>query len=275
MNSNLISAVKVDRPFRGRWQLPAAQPPRFSTANFRLILILVTAVLLQGVCRAGDTAYQALRVLGRERTSALLNRVIQVEGREGAPQPGVWKVVLDDPAARGGVREFEVQNGKVSSERTPVHAYSGTAAEAVMDFKKLNLDSAGAFTIANKEAAAARVGFDTVDYVLRCGDNAGAPVWILKLTDDKRQVVGTIQISADSGAVVSRVGFGTGVRHDGPATENPDAVQDNTRRDTMGHKIKQSFINAGASMEEFFTGRRTLDRTHADQDPPVDQGRGD
>ena len=35
----LISAVKVDRDLRARWQMLVAQPPNFSTAEFRIIRI--------------------------------------------------------------------------------------------------------------------------------------------------------------------------------------------------------------------------------------------
>ena len=235
----------------------------------KFIPILSAVLLLQCVCQAGDTAYQALRVLGRERTQVVLNRVIEVTGRDGSPQPVLWKIVLDDPSARGGVREFEVQGGHVTSERTPVHAYSGVANEAVMDFKVLNLDSTGAFTIANKEAAAARLGFDNVDYVLRCGDLNKAPVWVLKLMDDKKQNVGTIQISADTGAVVHRDGFGTAATGEvagRPKGNDSDAYDDdqNGQKNGMRSKIKESFIHAGASVEEFFTGHRTLEQPRGD-----------
>ena len=232
------------------------------------ISILSAMLMLQCVCQAGDTAYQALRVLGKERTQVALSRVIEVGGREGAPQPVVWKIVLDDPSARGGVREFEVQNGKVASERTPVHAYSGSADEAVMDFKKLNLDSSGAFIIANKEASAARLGFDNVDYVLRCGDGNKAPVWILKLIDDKKQNVGTIQISADTGQVQNKEGFGAAAEvpaWKGKGNDSDDYDYDqNGKKTGLGSKIKESFIHAGASVEEFFTGHRSLDDKKGD-----------
>ena len=138
-----------------------------------------------------------------------------------------------------------------------------------MDFKKLNLDSVGAFTIANKEAAAARIGFNSVDYVLRCGDLDRAPVWILKLVDDKKQSVGTIQISADTGAIVRREGFGvaTTVETADKLKRNDSDAYDYDRdgqKPGLGSKIKESFIHAGANVEEFFTGRRTLDQPRGD-----------
>ena len=102
-----------------------------------------------GVAFAGaacaQTAYDALRQIGRELGDQNLNRVIEVTGRDGTPQPRTWRVLLSDPRARAGVREVEVQRGKIASQRTPVKGYSGRPENAVMDFQKLNLNSDGAF----------------------------------------------------------------------------------------------------------------------------------
>src|SRR5438876_901279 len=104
--------------------------------------VFTVVLLSQALCCFGrDTAYQALRAIGTAKGQDVLNHVIKVQGRNGEPQPARWKVVTDDATAPGGVREFEVENGRIVSEHTPVKSYSGTATNAVMDFQKLNLDS--------------------------------------------------------------------------------------------------------------------------------------
>jgi hypothetical protein len=149
---------------------------------------------------AADTAYSALRVLGKRDGQDVLNHVVEVRGRDGAPQPEVWKIVIDDPHARGGVREVEVQRGKIVSERTPTSHGVGGA----MNFNQLNLDSEGAFTVVNQEAQKTNVLFDRVDYTLRAGVGGGAPVWELDLSDGKNGRVGSVEIAADSGTVLRR-----------------------------------------------------------------------
>ncbi len=167
-------------------------------------LLLPMAVATVQVAYAQDTAYQALRTLGSSRDQALLNRVVEVRGRNGSPQPDTWLIVIDDPKARGGVREVEISGGRVTSERTPVQAYSGSTTDSIMDMSLLNLDSQGAFTVAEDEARAAGVSFDAVDYVLRRDENTGGPTWILQLLDRSERGVGTIRISAGDGKVASR-----------------------------------------------------------------------
>lgn len=231
---------------------------------------------------ARETAYQALRALGSDRGHDVLNHVINVQGRGGAPQPGAWKVVLDDPAARGGVRELEVADGKVRSERTPLNP--GPAAGEIMDFKKLNLDSEGAFTILEKEAQKAHVGFDGVDFELRSGAAGRSPVWVLQLLDAARRPIGTMQIAADTGAIVRSDLFGRKgnerVVEDVPVEQAPperaddrvarddeaDSTDDGRPRLRVGHRINKAIHQAGAELEEFFTGKRTIDRKYRDEE---------
>jgi hypothetical protein len=232
---------------------------------------------------APDTAYQALRSVGSQRGADTLKHVIEVEGRGGVPQPVVWRVVLDDPAATGGVRELDVAHGQIVAEHTPVKAYGGSAQGALIDFTKLNLDSAGAFTVAEKEAQKAKIGFDSVDYTLRTGDDAN-PVWVIHMMDASQHSMGTLTLAADTGAIVGST-FG-GVQPPPPpdyasgpppapnapppdndnvyapqtdATPPPTADDPSDTEDThglrIGHRIKEAFLSAGESLKNYVTGK--------------------
>jgi len=232
-----------------------------------------------------DTAYQALRTVAGQRGEDSLKHVIEVEGHSGVPQPTVWRVVLDDPAARGGVRELEIAHGKIVSEHTPVRAYSGSSAGALIDFHKLNLDSAGAFTVAEKEAQKAHVGFDSVDYTLRTGDGPDAsPVWVIHMMDVSHHSIGTLSLAADNGAIVSTDIYGHNAAgavttvappppadytvqqtdHDNlynadneppPVRREDDTDTEDTQGLRIGHRIKTAILSAGNSLKNFVTGQ--------------------
>jgi len=146
-----------------------------------------------------ETAYTALRVIGKAQGKEVFSRVISLQGRNGSPQPAVWKITLDEPKARGGIREVEVQYGKIISERTPTAPRTSTGR---MNFSQLNLDSDGAFTVANQAATKLATPFDRVDYLLTSGTNGGAPVWHLQLTEIKTGPAGSVEISADTALIV-------------------------------------------------------------------------
>jgi hypothetical protein len=163
-------------------------------------LLLGLVLLPLGALQAADTAYSALRVIGKRDGQDILNHIVEVRGHAGSPQPAGWTIVIDDPHARAGVREVEVERGKVASERTPTSHGVGSP----MNFNQLNLDSEGAFTIANQEAQKANVPFDHVDYVLKAGTGGGAPVWEMDLYDGKSGRVGAVEVAADSGTILRR-----------------------------------------------------------------------
>lgn len=241
----------------------------------KTVLLVGILLLTQAFSQAGDTAYQALRLIGKGHQD-YLNRVVEVRGTAGQPQPVTWTIVLDDQGARGGVREMDVSKGRVVSEHTPVRAYAGAGANSVMDFKHLNLDSEGAFTIANEEAVKHNIGFDSVDYVLRGDPQSGAPQWILRLIDVKRALVGTITISADNGAIISTSGFTVQqpiasapqpVPSATPSSippadggDQPTPPSDDQPRYGIGHQINKGLHRIGGALQQFFTGERTVDK---------------
>jgi len=166
-----------------------------------LFVPIVAVALSPGFVSAQDTAYKALRTIGTQRGEKALNQVIAISGQSGRPQPVDWRVVLEDPTARGGVRELDIVSGQISSERTPVRP-SQTRSRPI-DLTKLNLDSDGAFRAAEQEASRKQVGFDSVNYQLAADGATGQPIWTLEIFDYEQRPVGTVKIAASNGTLVS------------------------------------------------------------------------
>jgi hypothetical protein len=164
-------------------------------------VLLMAVACAPGLVSAQDTAYKALRAVGTKRGEKALNQVTAIVGQSGRPQPVDWRVTLDDPAARGGVRELDIVAGQISSERTPVHA--PPSGSTPIDLTKLNLDSDGAFRTAEQEAGRKHVGFDSVNYRLAVDVASGQPVWTLEMFDYEQRPVGIVRIAAGNGAVLS------------------------------------------------------------------------
>ena len=257
-------------PFRAdsNWKIVT---PCFIIGGMKAAFLLGLVLFPLGALNAADTAYSALRVLGKRDGQEVLNHVVEVRGRDGAPQPVVWKIVIDDPRARGGVRELEVQRGKIVSERTP----TSHGMNSPMNFNQLNLDSEGAFTIANQEAQKTSVPFDHIDYLLKAGTGGGAPVWQLELFDGKNGRVASMDVAADSGTVLHK-NFDTHRPQDddhaylddrrnpspngGPSGSYGDEGHSKPGepfRDVPDffHRLGKRFQKRGHQLENFFTGK--------------------
>jgi hypothetical protein len=172
-------------------------------------LLITLALLAPVLAHAQGTAYDALRVIGTQFNRDAVNHVISMTGVDGTPQPETWKVLLDDPKARGGVREMEVRNGRIISERTPLRQVAGTSEGATINTARLNLDSSGAYSVASHTAEQSHVPFETVTYTLRT-DDRGEPIWIVTLQGQGQRPVGTIHIGANRGAVTRTEGMYAG-----------------------------------------------------------------
>jgi len=164
-------------------------------------LVCASAILLTGIGHAQVTAYAALRAVGAGRGEKVLRQVLAVSGEGADAQPTRWRISIDDPAARGGVRELEVSGNQITSERTPVK--SEWAGGKDMDLARLNLDSDGAYQVATQEAKRKGLEFSKVQFQLAADRETGKPGWTVQMTDGKDQRVGAMKINADSGTVIT------------------------------------------------------------------------
>jgi hypothetical protein len=179
------------------------------------LLLAATPAMAQEV----GTAYEALRVVGTQFGRASLNRVISITGVDGTPQPETWKILLEDTHAAGGVRELEVADGRITSERTPVRSVIGSAEGSTIKTGRLNLDSSGAYAVASHTAEKSHTEFDTVSYTLRT-DERGNPIWIVTLHSRSKRPVGTIYIGANRGTVSRTEGMFAGATMEDVATDS-------------------------------------------------------
>ena len=218
--------------------------------SFAALLLLVTPVLAQE--RA--TAYEALRVVGTQLNRDFVNHVISVSGLDGDPQPKIWKILLDDPRARGGVREVEIANDRIVSERTPVRSVAGSSEGATIKTARLNLDSSGAYAVASHTAEKSNTRFAIVSYTLRT-DEGGDPVWIITLENQSARPVGTIYIGANRGNVTRTEGMFAGASMQEVETDR-DAERDTEDGggiiSTTKARIKRAFRRAQDEARDMF-----------------------
>ncbi len=146
------------------------------------------------------TAYTALRVVSASLGREALDRVVEVVGKDGAPQPRLWKIVLKEGA---GSRELDVEDGKITAQRPLTRPPAYAAAVKLSD---LNLDSSGAFDATDAQARRVKLRFDSLNYVLRVSESTGKPFWQIELINKEGMGVGTIRVAAHDGTVISTDG---------------------------------------------------------------------
>lgn len=224
------------------------------------VLFALFAVLLACavVANAQQTAYSGMRAVTSQRGAGALNGLIEISGIQGSPQPLVWRLIVADPTARGGQREYEVSGGNILSERTPVRPTVSSNAVPIQ-VASLNLDSDGAFFAANEQAKAMKVGFDSANYRLASRDALGTPAWTVDLVGADGVTRAVVEVSATDGVVLA-ASLGS---HPESAEGNEEAIGGaiGKTRDTLlqaGQATKRTFLKGVGTVQKWLTGRRTI-----------------
>jgi hypothetical protein len=211
-------------------------------------------VVTPALAEEHPTAYEALRVIGAKFSRDSVNRIISVTGVDGAPQPETWKILMEDSRARGGIREVEVKDGEIVSERTPVRSVVGSAEGATIKTTRLNLDSSGAFAVASHTAEKSNTRFARVSYTLRT-DERGDPVWIVTLENRSSRPVGTIYIGANRGNVARTEGMFAGASMEDVETDQEierDTENEGGIIGTTKARIREAFRRAQDEARDMF-----------------------
>jgi hypothetical protein len=204
-------------------------------------LSLSTAAAL---AQTGGTAYDTLRTIGTELERNAVNNVISISGVDGNPQPETWRVILAD-TRRGGFRELELRNGRITSNRASSRM-AGTVQGATINTARLNLDSSGAYEVASRTADSSHVPFALVTYILR-NDDRGNPTWIVTLQSQNRRPLGTIYIGANKGTVTRTEGMFQGLPMEEVVEDRREGEVEYEPREgegVIGQRVRQMFYRA-------------------------------
>ncbi len=170
-------------------------PPLFAASA--AIVFFSSAFDVSASGTDSGTAYEALRAVGSALGHGAQNRVVEISGRGGRPQPSTWLVRLEEESGRAGGVDVDVKGRKVTAQRKTKVGAGGR-----LSLASIQLDSDGVFAIANAEAVRCDISFDRLNYRLRA--QGGYPVWSVELFDGPTALVGTLKISADNGSVMER-----------------------------------------------------------------------
>jgi hypothetical protein len=214
-----------------------------------LLLLSVSALFAQ----TNPTAYDALRTVGNQLNRDYVNRVVSVTGVDGNPQPSSWTILIDDRNAHA-IREVEVRDGRVRSNRISDRNIVGTTQGATINPTRLNLDSSGAYEVASRTADSSHVPFAFVNYTLRTNER-GDGTWVVTLKNQSHRPVGTIYIGANKGTVTRTEGMFAGAPMDAIVEDRREGnVEEEEHRgdNPIMRSVRQMFYRARDQAQDTF-----------------------
>lgn len=113
-----------------------------------------------------------------------------------------------DKASSNLTRTFTVdQYGNSQHVGPQAEFYRDVFPDGFVDLADVLLDSQSVFTLVEEEARRARVGFDSLSYLLKARELTNEPIWVIELREEDARLVGSVTVSALSGKVLRSVWF--------------------------------------------------------------------
>ncbi len=155
----------------------------------------------------GITARAALDRIAAKLSPRLTERVVEMKGRLGQSQPSEWWIVVHDERSPYRLRTLWVGDVRATDEGENDDFYPEELPVGFAAVKRLRIDSVAAFAELERLARGAKIGFDSVDYLLRSAEFSDEPIWSLTARDARGTAVGRVVLSGSDGQLLRTVWF--------------------------------------------------------------------
>ena len=176
---------------------------RLTSVSF--VLGLTLAVAPTTLATEPLPAQLGLRQLEEKFGRPAIRKIVEMTGTAGDPQPLEWRVTTIAPGRNDLLREFWIGDQRITEEGLSDDYYPDRLPKGFFSLERVKLDSTQAFTLTEKAAREAGIGFDVINYKLHCREYSDEPVWTLTLLDREDTIVGSMHLSADSGKTLRTV----------------------------------------------------------------------
>lgn len=160
----------------------------------------------------GVSSSKALERIQLQFGQYFADKVVEMQGLRGQSQPREWTIVVNDERSQFRLRSVRVDAEKSINEGESSKFYPENLPIGFASSKKIKIDSKKAFEILIKEARAARIGFDYVNYKLRSLEFGDEPIWVLSALSSKGALLGQVILSAYDANIFRTVWYYRGSR---------------------------------------------------------------
>ena len=179
---------------------------KIATPTSLFTLLLVVNAGAQG-SRGGIPARAALDRIAVTHGPKAVEKIVEMTGKRGQTQPREWWIVAHDDRSPFRLRTMWVGDVRATDEGGNKNFYPEQEPIGFLSTAKLKVDSTKAFEILVREATAAKVGFDSVDYKLRSLEFGDEPIWSLTARDSRGALLGRVVMSGFDGRVFRTVWY--------------------------------------------------------------------
>ncbi|HEX8310082.1 MAG TPA: hypothetical protein VF614_02120 [Chthoniobacteraceae bacterium] len=243
---------------------------RLTTSKFAACLLLsLSAGVESGFA---GTALEAVKALPKEAAPQLA----RIEGRGGKPEPDRWYLLVHDPKAVNGLREYVITGGEIVATRELSQFAEKLTQEDVLGEGEVKIDSDAVAKLVQDFAKANNVKLGPIKYELHKQGAEAAPVWKVTCVDQAELQLGILVLTAGKGTLVSHDGFAkkpenaTASAAGGKSKTKSESKTEPRSSETPKPQSKPKSTPSAARKKE--RPERLSSETVDRPDPPVERG---
>mgnify|MGYP007124307934 CR=1 FL=1 len=235
---------------------------------FRTLSLISSVALLGGACLPAQDDRTTVRdVVDGVATKLLLTdkgtRVLGVQIDDSLDQQ-LWHVQFRDPKYKSDRRLIAYSDGNVIGDEAKTHDSFRDVSLIALEASEMTESAGNLRSRAHAAAKAAGIEPKTFRYLLYHPEGKTAARWYLHAYDSGSNLVGRIALNAKTSEVLATT-WGAEAIKTAQATPKKSVKRSRkSDRDTgfeeFGRDVERTFKGIGGDLEEFFTGRRTVDR---------------
>lgn len=219
-----------------------------------------------GVLHANDkplTAFETLKRSNKLLGGDAANNLLSMESEHGHLRPRYWWIRYYDPTLFLKLRAIKMIGPEMNRNEIPGNPFDGGDKNFIIPPENLKYDSEKCIAFMEKAAKESNIPLHSLNARLdKPHPGESNPIWFFEWFDDQGKSLGSMSISAATGKVTEIVGLKI------KATRFKSVS-----KKTFSENVSDTFLGVGADMEEFFTGKRTVDQDDASRETSAEGGK--
>jgi hypothetical protein len=199
------------------------------------------------------TAFETLAAAKKQLGAAGAN-LLSMRCENAKLRPRFWWIRFFDESLFLKIRAVYMIGPEMVRNVEPGNIFDGGDNRFVIHPEELKYDSEKCLLFVEKCAKDSNIPLHSLDVLLeKPHEGETSPLWTFDWFDVKRDRLGRMKVSATTGKVVEIVDL---------KIKSPR--YSNVARKSASGSVQDTFLDIGADMEEFFTGKRTVDKEEGD-----------
>jgi len=210
-------------------------------------------VLGIGILRAEEkppSAFETLKAAKKLLGEKVGDNVLQMKCENAMLRPRLWWIRYYDDSLFLKVRSVQMVGPEMTKNIAPGNLFDGGDSNYIMLKEQLKVDSEKCISFVEKAAKQSEIPLHSLNIRLeKPHGGETSPIWHFVWFDEAGRKLGSIDISAVTGKI-------TAVENLKLKTKNIE----NVSTKSFPKNVEDTFLGIGADLEEFFTGKRTVNK---------------